>query len=442
MKDETPCCESEIKKKEEQGLHKFYHKSLAKGFAESILKTLEAYVTQQEKDYQFFLGIPLEERTVLDIDWELYEQQQAAYAVNRLIENTGTISTITQYSEGDPSTAEYGEVEVKRDYFETMVISGKIFFEWKGMRAIASPFFKGNYAECHFTYAKKDAKIMKEFQEELRKFMNEHNYFKGEKLEYLSYSRLNFLKFDNIDWNGLILEKSLKEDIMLNLIFPLSNKDLCKKYNVPWRRGILIAGVPGTGKTQLGRVLCNVLEGVTVIWATSKAIHDASRVKTLFEIARKFAPSLIVMEDIDFFGHDREFITNPIVGELLTQLDGSSPNDGVFVLATTNRPQLLDRALADRPSRFDIKLIFETPALEERKKMVELFATGKTFDVPLEYIATSTDKFTGSHIKEAINYATLVTLKRGDSIVKKEDVDFAIRKTREKMNRSRTEMVS
>jgi len=322
-----------------------------------------------------------------------------------------------------------------------LMTNGKIFFEWKKMRAIVSLFFSGNYSEVLFLYPKKDLKTMKEFQGVLRASMYKNNFFKGEKLEYLPYSRLGFLKYPKMDWSSLILKRELKEEIDLNILFPLKNRKLCEKHKLPWRRGVLIAGVPGTGKTQLGRILCNVLDGITIIWVTCKAVHDSSRIRTLFEMARKFAPTLIVMEDLDFFGHDREFITNPIVGELLNQLDGSTPNRGVFVLATTNRPHLLDQALADRPSRFDVKIIFEVPELKERRAMVELFSQGKPIEFQ-EHIAKSTEKLTGSHIKEVINYATLLALKERSIKVEKSHIIKALKKIREKLTKPEYRMVS
>jgi len=413
-----------------------------KEFARSLIKAIESYKTQQDKDYLKFLKVPEEERETVSVEYPLYEQSQACYAINKLIEKEGKIFDRTSYVDGERMGAEFTDIEVKRNKFETLQTAGKIFFTWKGMRCVASVFFQGNYAEAHFVHPKKDREKMKKFQEALRRFRYEHNYFRGEKLEYLSYSRLTFLKYPKLGWESLILKKELKDEIDLNLLFPINNEKLCKKHKIPWRRGLLLAGVPGTGKTQLGRVLCNMLDNVTIIWATAKAIHDSGRVKTLFEIARKFAPTLIIMEDIDFFGQDREFHTNPIVGEMLNQLDGSAPNDGVFILATTNRPYLLDKALADRPSRFDVKLLFGTPDLEERKQMVKLFAQGKNLAVSEDYIAEVTNKLTGSHIKEVINYATLLALRNGEEQITKDYIDRAYKKIKEKLEQTKNRMVA
>lgn len=410
---------------------KHSRKKTVENFARTLLKVLKKYSTQQEIDYGEFLGE--EERMEVHIDYPLYQQRQACYAINRLIETTGKVIKKTAYSDGEPTNPKFSDVELKRDYYEMLLVQGKIFFKWKRMKAVASLLFVGNYSEASFLYRKKDLKLMKEFQKKLREFMIKHNFFKGEKLEYLRYSHLQFLKYPKKDWNSLILKKELKEEIDLNLLFPLYNEKLCKKHQIPWRRGVLLAGLPGTGKTELGRVLCNVLDGITVIWATCKAVDGATRVKILFRIARDFAPTLIVFEDIDFFGHDREFGVSPVVGELLNQLDGGTPNEGVFVLATTNRPYLLDKALADRPSRFDVKLVFDVPDLEERKEMVNLFSKGKVLEVEKNYIASITGKLTGAHIKEIINYSALLALKKGEKAIKKKHINQALKRIKEKL---------
>jgi len=408
-----------------------------KTFAAQILKVLKSYVTQQDKDYEEWLGVKAEDRVTVSVEYPLYQQSQACYAVNTLIDKTAKVHKRTSYCGGERSAADYQDVEIKREVYQSLLVSGKIFFTWKKMKCIASVFFSGNYSEASFVHAKKHAKTSKKFQAELREFMCKHNYFKGEKLEFMPYSRIKFLSFPDLDWNSLILKKELKDEIALNLIFPLHNQKLCDKFNVPWRRGVLLAGVPGTGKTQLGRVLCNKLDGITVIWATCKSVQDVSRVRNLFEIARNFAPTLIVMEDLDFYGQDREFTTNPIVGELLNQLDGNAPNVGVFVLATTNRPYLLDKALADRPSRFDIKLVFGLPDVNERRAMINLFGKKKNIKPSVDYIARMSDKLTGAHIKEVINYAQLVSLNDGREEIQTKDIDLALRKVKTKLEAQR-----
>jgi ATP-dependent 26S proteasome regulatory subunit len=133
----------------------------------------------------------------------------------------------------------------------------------------------------------------------------------------------------------------------------------------------------------------------------------------LFDAARFYAPTLIILEDIDFIGLNRDFSHNPILGELLTQLDGNDPNDGIFVITTTNRPELLDEALANRPSRFDISCVFELPNSEQRQRIIELFSKDMEFAEPLNMpqIIEVTKDLSGSHIKEIFVHCQLAALK-------------------------------
>lgn len=411
-------------------------------FAEALFKIVSNFKTRQEKDYEDWLGVKKEDMLLVVEEYPLYEKTQAVYAINKLIEETGKIYRVVGYIDGRRTAPDFKDIEIKRNKFETLMTKGKIFFSWKGKKFIAGLYFRGDYAEVTFLYRKKDQKTMKKFLEALRTYMNEHNYFKGEKLEFLPSAELRFLSFPKLTWEDLILSKKLMEEIELNLLFLLRNEKACKKANVPWRRGVLLAGIPGTGKTQLGRVLCNVLKGVTVVWTTPKALTGCRRVKQLFDVARKLSPSLIVLEDLDFYGHDREVQTDPIIGELLNQLDGSAPNEGVFVLATTNRPYLLDRALANRPGRFDVKLLFEPPAFQERLRMILHFSKGKNLQVDPNKLASLTDKLTGAQIKEVINYATILALKEKEESVKLSHFKRALQNVRAKLESEKSRMVS
>jgi cell division protease FtsH len=118
----------------------------------------------------------------------------------------------------------------------------------------------------------------------------------------------------------------------------------------------------------------------------------------------------------------------------LNQLDGNAPNNGIFVLASTNRPNLLDKALANRPGRFDIKLEVKLPDATDREKLVRLFSQDKTFDkdVSLQTIVSKTEGFTGAHIQEIFSYAALDSLKKGHPAIKQASLEKALERLRPK----------
>jgi cell division protease FtsH len=257
------------------------------------------------------------------------------------------------------------------------------------------------------------------------KYMRKHNFLKGEKLVFQPRSGLGFLEFPKLGWDDVVLKPEIRDTITLNIIFPLRNRMKLKRKGVAWRRGLLMGGVAGTGKTQVCRILCNVLpKSVTLIWATPKALYDSERIRDLFDAARYFSPCLLVIEDIDFIGQKRDFGHNQVLGELLTQLDGNDPNHGIFVIATTNRPDHLDEALANRPSRFDVKVEFPLPELPERKRLITLFTKDMEFDNPDDFdgIARDSAKLTGAHIREIFIYAQIKALRDGNEKLKTSDV--------------------
>jgi hypothetical protein len=172
-----------------------------------------------------------------------------------------------------------------------------------------------------------------------------------------------------------------------------------------------IACSGNTGKTQVCKVLCNALQNTTVLWATPKSLYSEDQIRKLFEAARYMKPALIIIEDIDFIGTSREFSQNPILGELLTQMDGNDPNDGVFVVATTNRKAILDDALANRPGRFDVILEFPLPHSKERRKLIDIFSKDVLFNKErndaINEITEATNGLTGAQIKEIFVYNSL-----------------------------------
>ena len=397
---------------------------------------IERIDTDWEADIKAYFGVDETKLVSIETEFPIYQQSQACYATNKFLEEKTKIIKIIDYEGEDYSAPNYSEIEVKRNKTIPLMTRAWVFTKWRKTKLLVHVLFDGNYREFNVFGLKKHEKIIHKFSTEVKKCMRENNLFRGERLEYNPLGRLAFLDYNqNLDWDAVILPKDLKDEIILNILFPLSNEKLCKKHNISWRRGVLLAGMAGTGKTQLARVLLNMLgKEITVIWCTPKAIHDPEKVKLLFEASRYFSPSLLVIEDIDFIGKSRDYETDPIVGELLTQLDGNAPNHGVFVLATTNRAELLDRALLERPSRFDVKLVFEIPDRDHRLKMIEYFAVGKKFrDVTYDDIADMTHGFTGAYIQEVITYGTLLSLQEKNGFIEERHLKRAIKTIKGKM---------
>ena len=195
--------------------------------------------------------------------------------------------------------------------------------------------------------------------------------------EWCSEVRGEILLFDQGEWSkskelfeaikaasfdNLILPRALKEEIQTDFQNFFVSREMYEKYGIPWKRGVLLIGPPGNGKTHTVKALINQLRQPCLYVKSFKSQYATEQegMRRVFQRARHTTPCLVVLEDIDSMidGKNRSFFLN--------ELDGFAVNTGVVVLATTNHPQRLDPAILDRPSRFDRKYYFELPAPEER----------------------------------------------------------------------------
>ena len=181
-------------------------------------------------------------------------------------------------------------------------------------------------------------------------------------------AQLAFLKYDVIGWDEIVLTENQRNLLDRNIINYSSNLELYEEKGLPTSRGCLITGPPGTGKTLCCNILMSQMD-CTFIYITSDTIQERGQIGKLYELARSLSPTIIVIEDIDTLGAiDRtKSGDHPLLGEFLNCLAGVEKNNGVITIATTNFPKHLDRALVDRPGRFDLRLDFGLPDKELRE---------------------------------------------------------------------------
>ena len=195
-------------------------------------------------------------------------------------------------------------------------------------------------------------------------------------------------------------------------------------------KGVLLYGPPGTGKTLLARAVAGEA-GVPFYSISGSDFVEmfvgvgASRVRDLFDQAKQNAPSIVFIEEIDADGrhpgarlgggHDEREQT---LNQLLVELDGFDVKSGVIVIASTNRPDILDPALL-RPGRFDRQIVVDRPDLVGREAILEVHAKGKPLadDVTLGVLARQTPGFTGADLANLINEAALLAARRGDDVI-------------------------
>jgi cell division protease FtsH len=198
-------------------------------------------------------------------------------------------------------------------------------------------------------------------------------------------------------------------------------------------RGVLMMGPPGTGKTLMARAVAGQA-GVPFFSVTGSSFVElfvglgASRVRDLFENARKRAPSIIFIDEIDAIGQRRggSLVSNDereqTLNQLLAEMDGFDPSTGVVVIAATNRPEILDPALL-RPGRFDRQVEIPLPNLKERTAILQIHAKGKRLgeNVDLEAVARGTPGFSGADLANLTNEAAIVAVREGRDTVSMDD---------------------
>jgi cell division protease FtsH len=210
-----------------------------------------------------------------------------------------------------------------------------------------------------------------------------------------------------------------------------------KKVGAVGPRGVLLVGPPGTGKTLMARAVAGEAS-VPFYSVTGSSFVEmfvgvgAARVRDLFSEARKRAPSIIFIDEIDAIGQRRGagFVSNDereqTLNQMLAEMDGFDPATGVVVIAATNRPEILDPALL-RPGRFDRQVEIPLPNLRERVAILQVHAKGKVLgpDVDLEVVGRGTPGFSGADLANLVNEAAIFAVRAGRDVISAEDFSEA-----------------
>jgi cell division protease FtsH len=203
-------------------------------------------------------------------------------------------------------------------------------------------------------------------------------------------------------------------------------------------KGVLLVGPPGTGKTLFARAVAGEA-GVGFLSVTGSDFMEmfvgvgASRVRDLFQQARKMGRAIIFIDEIDSIGrkrgaglgggHDEREQT---LNQMLSEMDGFESSEGIVVMAATNRPDILDAALL-RPGRFDRQIIVPLPEAEERLAILKVHSTGKRMgsDVDLETMSKATPGMSGADLANLVNEAALIAVRRGSTQIERIDFENA-----------------
>lgn len=219
----------------------------------------------------------------------------------------------------------------------------------------------------------------------------------------------------------------------------LSNPQRYRQLGAKVPKGVLLVGPPGTGKTLLARAVAGEAHGSFFLISGSSFVEmfvgvGASRVRDLFETAKKHAPAIIFIDEIDALGKSRSSLTlyggnderEQTLNQLLAELDGFEQNNGIILMAATNRPDVLDKALL-RPGRFDRRIVVPLPDAEERAAILLVHTKDKKLgaDVDLASIGQNVPGFSGADLENLANEAALIAARENKTVIEMSDFEAA-----------------
>ena len=267
----------------------------------------------------------------------------------------------------------------------------------------------------------KDEAIPKETLEKLR--LTQKDFWDALKVVRPSAMREVLVEIPNIKWDDIGGLEDVKQDLREAVEWPLKTPEVFTRMGVTPPKGILLYGPPGTGKTMLAKAVANESEANFILVKgpelLSKWVGESEKaVRKVFEKARQTSPSIIFFDEIDSLAPRRgasgdNRVTERVVNQLLTEIDGLEELHNVVVIGATNRPDILDTALL-RPGRFDRIIMVGAPDEKTREKIFEIHTEGMPLSkhVDLKELAMKTEGYAGADIESLCREAAIIALRK------------------------------
>jgi cell division protease FtsH len=245
--------------------------------------------------------------------------------------------------------------------------------------------------------------------------------------------KINMIKA-NVSLNSFAGSREIFEECT-EVVSYLKNDTMYKLAGAEIPRGILLEGPPGTGKTLLAKAIASEADANFISIAASEFVEmyvglGASKIRALFQRARENKPCILFIDEIDAVGRQRGAGINmandereQTLNQLLAEMDGFADNEGILIMAATNRKDVLDSALL-RPGRFDRIILVPLPDRESRKEIFKVYSKNKKLspEINFELISELTNGFSGAQIKNLLNEAAIFTSRRGETVIQELDL--------------------
>jgi ATPase family associated with various cellular activities (AAA) len=275
------------------------------------------------------------------------------------------------------------------------------------------------------------------FIERVRELMDRLNVYRGQVVSISAMpiqlgpgpvTLVQFERLPAVAREDVVLPEGVLDRIERHTITFSRHAEALLKAGRSLKRGLLLHGLPGTGKTLTVMYLAGRLPGRTVILTSGRGL---GMIQTVAQLARRLSPSMVVLEDVDLVAEERTmpgFGARPVLFELLNELDGLRDDQDVIFVLTTNRPDVLEPALAARPGRVDVVVELPLPDGGDRRRLVELYARGLTLDdVDVGALVERIDGATPAYIKEVMRKAAVFAAEAGSAAsIRQEHIDGAL----------------
>jgi len=294
------------------------------------------------------------------------------------------------------------KITIGPETFYKILEQASVFFEWHGEKYcmdIAPKRWSDN-GSYDLSFTARNQSSLDRLLETFVAYKKKHHYLRGKKFNGGSG---DILPLNQHSWEDLVWPDKIKERLRVEVETVFKNASLFSRYGLNSKKGFILAGEPGNGKTLLLKILAKETDATCIL-----VPFDEFRFSPyLFSLARDLSPSVLILEDIDLFGTDRDNASQSVeLGKLMNQLDGMVENHEIVVIATTNRLENVEKALQNRPGRFDRIYVIPNPDFRMRIDLIAHFIGRIPNEITKDHIEILAEEFSGysaAYLKELIN---------------------------------------
>lgn len=347
-------------------------------------------------------------------EWPIFEGNNARYHLEDFMRSQGyKLELFSHVESGTLYPSRFSDVEFAPNKYKSCIEDGSFFIvhedhpEHSFLLTSRSSKYERTY-DIGMIAAKQHIAVAEQLVRDFREYILKHNIYKLQRV----HGDLSFIKQEKLySWDDLILDQKTARLLKHNLLTVLHKRELYNSLGITSKRGVILSGEPGTGKTMVGKILCSTLHDWSFIWVSPGDLSRLENLKAYCQLAKAIAPTVLFLEDLDLHFQSRDAnAQNSLLGELMNQLDGIDDVSNIVVIGTTNRPGDLEGALAKRPGRFDKIIPFARPEPAVIKVMFEKFGGDRLQNIDWEPVLREAKGFTGAQIKEVISQAVLKVL--------------------------------